>query len=88
MTSIAATIQEVYLGGNMLNNQYSAQIGTRLLTTRPQKLAHLDLWFNNINLEGTYGLYQVLEINPTANCPSLEGNLLGDEGATIMANLL
>ena len=72
----------------MLYNEGAIQIGKWLSTRRPQNLVHLDLRFNDIGPEGTYGLCQGLEINPTVTRLYLEGNQLRDEGATIMANLL
>lgn len=88
LTGVASTIEQVYLGGNMLNNQGATQIGMWLSTRRPQNLVHLDLRFNEIGPEGTHGLCQGLEINPTVIRLYLEGNKLGDAGAAIVANLL
>jgi len=88
LTKLTHTIETLYLGGNMLSNRGATQIGMWLSIMKPKNLVHLDLRFNEIGPEGTGALCRGLEANPTVLRLYLEGNKLGDAGATHVANLL
>ena len=88
LTDVAGTIEHLYLGGNMLNNVGAALLGTWLSTMKPKCLVHLDVRFNDIGPEGADALCQGLEANPTVVRLYLEGNVLGDAGASYVARFL
>jgi Ran GTPase-activating protein (RanGAP) involved in mRNA processing and transport len=88
LTAVAGTIETLYLGGNMWNNAGAAHLGTWLATMTPKCLVHLDLRFNDIGPEGADALCQGLEANPTVVRLYLEGNVLGDTGASSVARFL
>jgi Ran GTPase-activating protein (RanGAP) involved in mRNA processing and transport len=88
LNQIADKIQTLYLGGNGLGAVGAKEIADWLPTA--QKLKKLDVRYNDIGPEGMAALCRGLEESPSIMIESLyvEGNQIGDEGATALSELL